>query len=81
MVSMPFMARLTEEQIAEALHRANVPSGTPVIGIFYDHAGGCVEIRTPGKVVVVHTKDLPGVPEQEPERRVLFPRPIGEAAE
>lgn len=73
---MPFMPRLTEEQIAEALRRANVPAGTAVIGIFYDHAAGRVEIRTPGKVVIVRTRELPEGKPVESERRVLFPRPV-----
>lgn len=59
---MPFMARLSEAQIAEALKRANVAPATPIIGILYDHTDGRVEIRTPGKVVVVRQRDLPEAP-------------------
>ncbi len=72
---MPFLPRLTDEQIAEALKRAHLPADTAVVGIFYDNAGGQVEIRTPGTVVIVQHGDLPA-PSVEPAHTTLFPKPI-----
>lgn len=70
------MARLTSAQIAEALQRAGIPADTPILGLFYDHSGGKVEIRMHGKVLTIRQAQLPESPPAEPERVTLFPKPI-----
>lgn len=73
---MPFIRRLTSAQIAEAMQRAGIPTDTPVLGLFYDHAGGRVEIRMQGKVLEVRPENLPQEPAADPERTTLFPKPL-----
>lgn len=76
---MPFLPRLTDEQIAEALRKANLPPDTPVVGIFYDNAGGQVEIRVPGNVIRMQHGELTPAPPVEAERPApLFPKPVEE---